>query len=162
MKASKDTVVAIHYILHADGVQAESSREGDGKPLQVLLGRGQLIPGMEKALEGYEAGDTLHVELAPEDAYGERREGMIQRVPKKYFRNGAKLKPGMTTVLALREGGQRAVVVHKVGMSTIDVDLNHPMAGKALAFDVEVVDVREATDSEREHGHVHGPGAHEH
>lgn len=162
MKASKDTVVAIHYTLQADGAQVETSRDGEGEPLQVLLGHGQLIPGMEKALEGREAGDTFQVELAPEDAYGEHREGMIQRVPKKYFRNGARLKPGMTTVLSLREGGQRAVVVHKVGMSTIDVDLNHPMAGKTLAFDVEVMDVREATASELEHGHAHPAGTDEH
>lgn len=161
MKASKDSVVAFHYELSADGARVESSREG-GEPLRVLLGRGQLIPGMERALEGREAGESFRVELEPADAYGERQDGMIQRVPKKYFRDARRLKPGMTEVLALKEGGHRAVTVHKVGMSTVDVDLNHPMAGKALAFDIEMLEVREATAEELEHGHAHGPGGHEH
>ena len=87
-----------------------------------------------------------------------RREDSIQRVPKKYFINGKKLKPGMTTVLTLKEGGQRAVTVHKVGMTTIDVDTNHPMAGKTLTFDIELVDVREASETEIQHGHVHADG----
>lgn len=160
MKAAKDTVITLHYDLATGGQTVESSREGE--PLQVLLGRGQLIKGLENALDGHDGGDTFQVELAPEDAYGERQENAIQRVPKKYFLNGKRLKPGMTTVLTLKEGGQRAVTVHKVGMTTIDVDTNHPMAGKSLTFDIELVDVREATAEEVEHGHVHGPDTPEH
>ncbi len=155
MKASKDTVITLHYDLTSEGEAVESSR--DHEPLQVLLGRGQLIEGLEEAIDGHDAGDTFDVELTPEQAYGERRANAVQRVPKKYFINGKRLKPGMTTVLTLKEGGQRAVTVHKVGMTTIDVDTNHPLAGKALAFAVELVDVREATPEEIEHGHVHGP-----
>jgi FKBP-type peptidyl-prolyl cis-trans isomerase SlyD len=156
MQAAKDTVVVIHYLLHVDGTQVENSRDGD-QPLHVLLGHGQLIPGLEKAIEGRAAGDMFSIELAPDEAYGERKDNAIQRVPKKYFHNGARLKPGMTTVLALREGGQRAVTVHKVGMSTVDVDTNHPMAGKTLNFDVEIVEVREPSAEELQHGHAHGP-----
>lgn len=161
MKASKDTVVTFHYELSADGERVESSRERD-EPLQVLLGRGQLIAGMEKAIEGREKGETFHVELGPEQAYGERREGLTQRVPKKYFQQGNRLKPGMSTMLHLKEGGQRAVTVQKVGMTTVDVDLNHPMAGKTLTFDIEMLDVRAASAEELAHGHVHGPGGHQH
>lgn len=153
MKAAKDTVVTLHYDLTTGGETVETSRKGD--PMQVLLGRGQLIKGLEDAIEGRDAGDVFQVELAPADAYGERRENAIQRVPKKYFLQAKRLKPGMTTVLTLREGGQRAVTVHKVGMTTIDVDTNHPMAGKTLVFDIDLVDVREATPEEIDHGHVH-------
>jgi len=156
MKAATDTVVTLHYDLATGGEAVESSREGE--PMQVLLGRGQLIKGLETAIDGHDAGDTFQVELGPDEAYGERREDSIQRVPKKYFINGKKLKPGMTTVLTLKEGGQRAVTVHKVGMTTIDVDTNHPMAGKTLTFDIELVDVREASETEIQHGHVHADG----
>lgn len=161
MKAGKDKVIALHYTLAVDGEKVESSHD-NGEQLWVLLGHGQLIPGLERALEDHAAGDTLQVEIAPADGYGERQEGQIQRVPKKYFQQAARLKPGMTTVLALKEGGQRAVVVHKVGMTTVDVDLNHPMAGKTLHFDVTVGEVREATEEELKHGHAHPPGGEAH
>ncbi|KRE88329.1 peptidylprolyl isomerase [Frateuria sp. Soil773] len=161
MKAGKDKVISLHYTLTVDGEKVESSRDRD-EALWVLLGHGQLIPGLEAALEGREAGESLQAEIAPADGYGERQEGMIQRVPKKYFQQAARLKPGMTTVLALKEGGHRVVVVHKVGMSTVDVDLNHPMAGKTLHFDVTVNEVRDGTEEEIKHGHAHAPGAEAH
>ena len=128
----------------------------------VLLGRGQLVPGMEKALEGREAGESYGVDLEPAEAYGERREGMIQRLPKKYFGKGARLKPGLEVTLQRKDGGVMSATVHKIGMTTVDVDLNHPLAGKPLHFDLEIVEVRAASAEELEHGHVHGPGGHEH
>lgn len=162
MKAEKDKVVSFHYtVTDADGAAVDSSRER-GEPLTVLLGHGQLIPGVEKAIDGREAGDKFQVSVPPEEGYGARSEGMIQRVPKKYFRDAKHLKPGVTTVLALKEGGQRAVTVHKVGMSTVDVDLNHPLAGKTLGFDVEITAVRDATAEEIAHGHAHGADGHAH
>jgi FKBP-type peptidyl-prolyl cis-trans isomerase SlyD len=161
MKAGKDKVVALHYTLTVDGEKVESSHDRD-EQLWVLLGHGQLIPGLEAALEGHEAGDTLQAEIAAVDGYGERQEGQIQRMSKKYFPQADRLKPGMVTVLKLKEGGQRAVTVHKVGMSAIDVDLNHPMAGKTLHFDVSVGEVRDATEEELQHGHAHPPGAETH
>lgn len=161
MKAGKDKVIAIHYTLTVDGEKVESSHDRE-EQLWVLLGHGQLIPGLEAALDGRGAGDTFNVDVAPADGYGEREEDQIQRVSKKYFPQANRLKPGMTTVLQLKQGGQRAVTVHKVGMSTIDVDLNHPMAGKTLRFDVVVGDVREASEEELAHGHAHAPGAEAH
>ncbi len=161
MKAGKDKVISLHYTLTVDGEKVESSRDRN-EPLWVLLGHGQLIPGLEKALEGHEAGESLQVEVTPEEGYGERQEGQIQRVPKKYFQNGAKLKVGDTTVLALKQGGPRAVTVHKVGMTAVDVDLNHPMAGKTLHFDVTINEVRDGTEEEIQHGHAHPPGAEAH
>ena len=107
-----------------------------------------------------EAGATFSVDVKAADAYGERREGLSQRVPKKHFGN-TKLAPGQQVVLQTNFG-PRAVTVQKVGMSVVDVDLNHPMAGKDLHFDVEIVDVREAGKEEIDHGHVHGEGGHQH
>ena len=161
MKAGKDKVVSLHYTLTVDGEKVESSLDRN-EPLWVLLGHGQLIPGLEKALEDHEAGESMQVEVVPTEGYGERQDDQIQRVPKKYFQNGAKLKVGDTTVLALKQGGQRVVTVHKVGMTTIDVDLNHPMAGKTLNFDVTINEVRDGTEEEIQHGHAHPPGADAH
>jgi FKBP-type peptidyl-prolyl cis-trans isomerase SlyD len=153
VKASKGNVISIHYTLTVDGEKVESSHDS-GDQLWILLGHGQLIPGLETALEGQEAG----TDVAAADGYGERQEDQIQRMSKKYFPHANRLKPGMVTVLKLKEGGQRAVTVHKIGMSTIDVDMNHPMAGKSLHFDVTIGEVREATKEEIKHGHAHPPG----
>lgn len=161
MKAGKDKVIALHYTLTVDGEKVESSHDRE-EQLWVLLGHGQLIPGLEKAIDEHVAGDTLQVELAAIDGYGELQDGLIQRMSKKYFSQASRLKPGMVTVLSLKEGGQRAVTVRKVGMSTIDVDMNHPMAGKTLHFEVAISDVREATADELAHGHAHAPGAEAH
>jgi FKBP-type peptidyl-prolyl cis-trans isomerase SlyD len=160
MNIDKDTVVQFHYSLSdADG-PIESSAGND--PLTILVGHGQLIPGVENALHGHAAGDKFAVTVTPEEGYGERREEMVQRVPKKYFHQAERLKPGMQTVLQVKDGGQRVVTVLKVGQSVIDVDLNHPMAGKTLQFEIEVVDVRAASEEEIAHGHAHGPGGHHH
>jgi FKBP-type peptidyl-prolyl cis-trans isomerase SlyD len=161
MKAGKDKVIALHYTLTVDGEKVESSHDRN-EQLWILLGHGQLIPGLEKAIEGHEAGDTLQVDVPAAEGYGERQEGQIQRVSKKYFPQANRLKPGMATALQLKEGGQRAVTVHKVGMTAIDVDLNHPMAGKELHFDVSIGEVRDATEEEIQHGHAHAPGAEAH
>jgi len=162
MKASKDSVVSFHYTVveAGEGTEIDSSRTR-GEPLSILLGHGGLIPGVERALEGRAAGERFEVEVAPADAYGEYHEGQTQRVPKKYFRDGERLKPGMQTVLQTGQG-QRVVTIVKVGSSVIDIDLNHPLAGRTLKFDVEIVEVRAASEEELAHGHVHGPGGHHH
>src|SRR3546814_5273915 len=121
--------------------------------MAILSGHGNIIPGLDKALEGHVAGDSFGVDVAAADAYGERRGGLTQRVPKKHFKE-QKLAPGMQVVLNTNFG-PRAVTIQKVGMSVVDVDLNHPMAGKDLHFDIEVVDVREASPAEVDHGHAH-------
>lgn len=159
MKIEKDRVVRFHYTVSEAGQgPLESSKERE--PLAILAGHGNIIPGLDKALDGHVAGDSFGVDVAAADAYGERREGLSQRVPKKHF-GAQKLSPGMQVVLNTNFG-PRAVTVQKVGMSVVDVDLNHPMAGKDLHFDIEIVDVREASKEELEHGHVHGEGGHQH
>jgi len=160
MKIEKDRVVRFHYTVSEPGQEPVESSKDAGQPLAILFGHGNIIPGLEKAMEGREAGDSFSAEVAAADAYGERREGMTQRVPKKHF-GKQRLAPGMQVMLNTNFG-PRPVTVHKVGMSVVDVDLNHPMAGKDLHFDVEIVDVREADAAEIEHGHVHGDGGHDH
>jgi FKBP-type peptidyl-prolyl cis-trans isomerase SlyD len=159
MKIEKDRVVRFHYtVSETGGEPMESSKERE--PLAILAGHGNIIPGLDKALEGREAGDSFGVDVAAAEAYGERREGLSQRVPKKHF-GAQKLTPGLQVVLNTNFG-PRAVTIQKVGMSVVDVDLNHPMAGKDLHFDIEVVEVREASEEEIAHGHVHGEGGHHH
>ena len=159
MKIAKDNVVRFHYTVSEVGQESlESSR--DREPLAILYGHGNIIPGLETAMLDREAGESFGVDVAAADAYGEKRDGLSQRVPKKHF-GAQKLEPGMQVVLQTNFG-PRAVTIEKVGMSVVDVDLNHPMAGKDLHFDVEIVEVREASAEELEHGHVHGDGGHQH
>ena len=159
MKIAKDSVVRFHYTVSEVGQEPiESSK--DREPLAIMIGHGNIIPGLENAMRDREAGDSFGVDVAAADAYGERRDGLTQRVPKKHFGN-QRLVPGQQVVLQTNFG-PRAVTIQKVGMSVVDVDLNHPMAGKDLHFDVEIVDVREASPEEIEHGHVHGEGGHHH
>jgi FKBP-type peptidyl-prolyl cis-trans isomerase SlyD len=159
MKIEKDRVVRFHYSVAEQGAEPTETSVGR-EPLAILAGHGNIIPGLEKAMDGHEAGDRFAVDVPAADAYGDKREGLSQRVPKKHF-GGQRLEPGMQVVLNTNFG-PRAVTIEKVGMSVVDVDLNHPMAGKDLHFDIEVVEVREATAEELEHGHVHGDGGHHH
>ena len=159
MKIAKDSVVRFHYSVSEPGQESlESSR--DREPLAILIGHGNIIPGLEAALLDREAGESFGVDVAASEAYGERRDGLTQRVPKKHF-GAQKLEPGQQVVLQTNFG-PRAVTIQKVGMSVVDVDLNHPMAGKDLHFEVEIVEVREASAEEVAHGHVHGDGGHQH
>jgi len=159
MKIEKDRVVRFHYTVAEQGQEPVESSQGRD-PLAILYGHGNIIPGLEKAMDGREAGETFSVDVPAAEAYGEKREGLTQRVPKKHF-GEQRLQPGMQVVLNTNFG-PRAVTIEKVGMSVVDVDLNHPMAGKDLHFDIDVVEVREATAEELEHGHVHGDGGHHH
>lgn len=158
MKVEANRVVRFHYTLSEAGREVESSR--DGEPLAVLFGRGGLIDGVENALSGREAGERFEVEVSPEEGYGPRRPELTQRVPKKHFK-GMPLRVGQT-VMMQTDHGPRPITILKAGLSVVDVDLNHPMAGKTLRFDIEIIEVREATAVELDHGHVHGPGGVDH
>lgn len=160
MQIAKDSVVVFHYTVSEPGQAAlESSREAE--PLAVLVGRGGIIAGLETALTGRSAGERFEVTIEAEQAYGPRVDGLVQRAPKKYLPNAERLRPGMRTVVQTRQG-QRLATVVKVGMTVVDLDMNHPMAGKTLHFDVEIIDVRAATEEELAHGHAHGPDGHAH
>ena len=160
MQIENGKVVLFHYWLKDDAGNDIESSEGR-EPMAIMHGRGNIIPGLEKAFAGRSEGDRFDIVVSPGEGYGERREDFTQRVPKKYFREGDNLKPGMTAVVQTDQGS-RQVEVLKVGSSVIDVDLNHPMAGKTLHFAIEVTGVRDATEEELAHGHVHGDGGHHH
>ncbi len=159
MQITKDTVVQFHYTLSDETGVLENSRSQD--PVLYLQGHGNLIEGLEKSMEGHKAGDTFNVTLAPADAYGERTDDSIQSVQVKHLMGAKKWKPGMVAVVNT-EQGQRQVTVVKVGMFKAEVDTNHPLAGKTLSFDIDVIDVRAASAEEIEHGHAHGVGGHHH
>lgn len=160
MNISEHSVVSFHYTLkNARGEQLESSREGDA--MTYLHGAGNIIKGLEKAMEGKASGDSFEVTVEPAEAYGERKSANIQRVAAKHFRNPKALKPGQVIGLQTRQGPVQVTVV-KVGRFNVDVDANHPLAGQSLTFEVEITEVREASDEEKAHGHVHGPGGHQH
>jgi FKBP-type peptidyl-prolyl cis-trans isomerase SlyD len=160
MNIEDKKVVTFHYTLSDEqGEQLESSREGD--PMTYLQGAGNIIPGLEKAMLGKAAGDRFEVNVKPAEAYGERNESAIQRIPAKHFKQAGRLQPGQVVVMQTQQGPRQLTVV-KVGRFNVDVDTNHPMAGLSLTFDVEVTDVRDATGEEVSHGHVHGKGGVEH
>lgn len=160
MQIARDSVVQFHYSVAEPGQpEIESSRGGE--PIAALIGHRNLMAGLDQAMMGHVAGDRFEVTISPEDGYGPRREDATQRVPKKHFRDAMKLKPGMQTVLPTSQG-PRPVTVLKVGASVVDVDLNHPMAGKTLTFNVEIIDVRAGNEEEIAHGHAHAPGGHQH
>lgn len=159
-----NTVVQFHYTLtDAEDTQVETSHGGD--PIAYLHGHDGMIPAIEEAMAGKAEGDTLHLTLTPEQAYGERVEGQEQRVPIKHLQGLPKgvrsWKPGMVAVVQT-EQGMRQVTVIKPGLKMVLVDTNHPLAGKTLTYDIEVVNVRAATDEEIAHGHAHGVGGHQH
>jgi FKBP-type peptidyl-prolyl cis-trans isomerase SlyD len=160
MNIAKDHVVQFHYTLSNEaGTELESSRGGEA--VAYLHGHGNIIPGLEEALLGKTAGDTFSVTVPPEKGYGPRHDGAVRRVPIKHLEGASSWRAGMQAIVN-SDQGRRQVTVVKVGRFMADVDLNHPLAGQALTFDVEVVGVRPATDEERAHGHAHGEGGHNH
>lgn len=160
MQIAQNSVVAFHYTLTNDAGEVLDSSEGR-EPLTYLHGGGNIIPGLEKELEGRTAGEKLNVNVSPEEGYGEVQEQLMQEVPLESFQGVESVEPGMQ-FQAQTEGGPLMVTVKKVEADTVVVDGNHPLAGQQLAFDVEIATVREASEEEIEHGHVHGEGGVEH
>jgi len=164
MRVEKNKVVTFHYrVSEPDGAVLEDSHEG--QPAVYLHGHLGVLTGLEDAMAGKQAGDRFSVTLSPEKTYGARRSDAVQRVSIKHVmtRGNKKetLRPGKVVQVNTHQG-PRDVTVIKAGLKTVDVDTNHPLAGKTLSFDVEVVDVRDATTDELAHGHAHGAGGHEH
>ena len=160
MNIEQNAVVSIHYTLTNDaGDTIDSSAGGD--PLAYLHGNGNLIPGLERELAGKTVGDKFTVKIAPGDGYGEHDKGLIQRVPRRSLRGVKNVQVGMQ-LQAHTEQGPRTVTVTHIAGDMVTIDGNHPLAGQSLNFDIEVTDVRAATEEELSHGHVHGPGGHHH
>jgi FKBP-type peptidyl-prolyl cis-trans isomerase SlyD len=160
LNIAPETVVVFHYTLrNEEGEELESSRGADASA--YLHGANNIIPGLEEAMAGKTAGDVFSATVAPEKAYGLRNPEKLQRVPVKHLMFKGKLKPGIVVQLNTSEG-RVPVTVTKAGRHTADIDTNHPLAGQALTFDIEIVDVRAASAEELSHGHAHGPGGHHH
>ncbi len=159
MQIGKEKVVSIHYTLRNNSGTVLDSSEGQS-PLLYIQGVGNLIPGMEEGLEGKVKGDKVEIKVSPEKGYGVRDDKMIQKVPRSSF-GGQEVKKGMQFQAGTNHG-QQVVTVTEIGLDSITVDGNHPLAGVELNFSVEVLEVRDATNEELAHGHVHGPGGHHH
>lgn len=160
MIVEKGKVVSFHYTLsNAAGEEMESSR--DKQPMSYLHGANSIITGLENAMQGHTAGDTFTVTVQPEEAYGVRNENNVQRVALKRLKGIGKVSPGQVLNLQTQKGPVQVTVL-KVGRFNVDVDGNHPLAGVALTFEVEITEIRDATEEEKVHGHAHGPGGHQH
>lgn len=162
MTISEKKVVQMHYTLKSTQGEVLDSSAGR-EPLAYIQGIGNIIPGLEKQLEGKVVGDKVQAVVAPEEAYGEKQDALVQVVPKAGFQGDADevLQEGMQVQVQTNQGAQIATVT-KIAGDDVTLDLNHPLAGETLHFDVEIVEVRDATSEELDHGHVHGPGGHQH
>lgn len=155
-------VVAFYYTLTNDAGEVLDTNRKGGKPMAYLHGRGNIVPGLEKALVGASKGQTLKVDVAPADGYGERREELLEKVPRTAFPAEAPVEPGAIFHGKQPDGRVMQIRVHAVEGEEVTVDHNHPLAGATLHFEVTIDGIREATEEENSHGHAHGAGGHQH
>ncbi|MDX3773987.1 peptidylprolyl isomerase [Chromatiaceae bacterium AAb-1] len=158
MTISQNKVVAMHYTV-SDEQGNELDSSAGGEPLVFLFGHGALIPGLEKALTGKSSGDKFQATIAAEDAYGQRHDELVQAVPRAMF-EGMEVATGMRFRASGDNGQERSVIILDVTDDEVVVDGNHPLSGITLSFDVEVILVRDASEEELAHGHVHGIDGH--
>lgn len=159
MKAANDRVVTLHYTLTDDSGAVLDSSAGHA-PMNYLHGHGNIIPGLERALEGAGAGFKSRVTVPAAEGYGEKDPEAVFEAPREHFPSDMELAPGM---LVSSAGGHSApLTVVAVTDSVVVLDGNHPLAGKTLHFEVEIVDVRAATREEMTHGHAHSGDGHHH
>jgi FKBP-type peptidyl-prolyl cis-trans isomerase SlyD len=159
---SAGKVVGIYYTLKDDaGSVLDTNRKG-GKPLAFLQGHGNILPALERALEGKSKNDFVSVTLEAADGYGEKKPEAVHKMPRGAFPPGVDLAPGMRFNGKDPEGRVHSVLVTEVGDDEVTVDENHPLAGVRLHFEVTIVGVRDSTGEEVEHGHPHGPDGHHH
>jgi FKBP-type peptidyl-prolyl cis-trans isomerase SlyD len=158
MKIAKNSVVSVHYTLSApDGTRLDASPPD--QPLVYLHGAGNMIPGFEQALDGKAGGDKFQVEIQPDQGYGPHDARLVRTVPRDAFKGVDEIEPGAVFQAQAQDGSVHTITVVEVAGDEVKVDGNHPLAGMVLSFDIDVVDVRAATEEELSHGHVHGsPG----
>ncbi len=159
LKVDDGKVVSMHYTLHVDGQVVDSS-EG-GEPLQFIQGMGHIIPGLEQQLYDMQVGESKSITVPPKEGYGETDEAAFMDVPREAFPGNVPLDKG--TELELRDQGGHPVYarIDDVTDQNVRLNMNHPLAGKELNFDVKIAGLRQATDEEVSHGHVHGDDGHE-
>ena len=161
MKVGKDKVVLMHYTLKNDAGDVIDSSDG-ADPLPFLQGHGNIIPGLESALEGSKVGDKLDVSIKPVEGYGLRMKDAIQEIPSSALKGVDEVKVGMQLQSQDQDGNAFLVNVTKIEDDKITVDANHPLAGQTLHFSVSIESIRKAAAEELSHGHVHADGQHNH
>ncbi|MBD7978282.1 MULTISPECIES: FKBP-type peptidyl-prolyl cis-trans isomerase [Pseudomonas] len=161
MLIATNKAVSIDYTLTNDAGEVIDSSAG-GAPLVYLHGTGNLIVGLEKALEGKQAGDEVKVAIEPEEAYGEYSAELVATLGRDMFEGVEELEVGMQFHASAPDGGMQIVTIRDIDGDNVIVDGNHPLAGQRLHFDVKIVAVREASPEEIAHGHIHGEGGHHH
>jgi FKBP-type peptidyl-prolyl cis-trans isomerase SlyD len=160
MLVQNNSVVSIHYTLTDNqGVVIDSSI--DHTPLAYIQGLGHIVPGLEKVMNGKKVGDKFKVQVPAAEGYGLRNEELMDQVPMEAFQGVAKVEPGME-FYADGPTGPVMVTVKGIQDNMVLIDGNHPLAGMDLNFEIELMEVREATPEEMEHGHIHGEGGHQH
>jgi FKBP-type peptidyl-prolyl cis-trans isomerase SlyD len=161
MLIAANKAVSIDYTLTNDIGEVIDSSSG-GAPLVYLQGAGNIIPGLEKALEGKQPGDELTVTVQPEEAYGEYSAELVSTLSRSMFEGVDELEVGMQFHASAPDGQMQIVTIRDLDGDDVTVDGNHPLAGQTLTFQVKIVDVRDASQEEVAHGHVHGEGGHHH
>lgn len=161
MTIKHNSAVSFHYTLTDDGGQQLDSSAG-GEPLAYLHGAGNIVPGLENALEGKNIGDSMTVAVSAAEGYGESQPELIQEVPRESFQGVDDIQVGMQFEAQTGNGQSVPVTVTAVTEAFVTVNGNHPLAGKNLNFDVSITDVRDPTQEELDHGHIHGPDGHNH
>jgi FKBP-type peptidyl-prolyl cis-trans isomerase SlyD len=161
MALQEKKVVTINYTLKGENGEMLDSTEKGG-PFSFVTGNLQVLPGLEDALSSMIIGSKKNIKLAAADAYGEYDEGAVQKVKRNLFPEEAELEIGISYFAKSPEGQHLQFIITEIENDVITANFNHPLAGKKLEFDVELIDVRDATPEEISHGHVHGPGGHHH
>lgn len=153
-KVEKDLVVSMEYTLTVDGEVVDSSKENG--PIDFIQGKGNIIPGLEKALYGMNLDESKEVNVPAAEAYGEFDEEAVEEVPVSDFPTDIPLEVGVELAVEDEDGGAMSAVIEEVTKDTVTLNFNHPLAGKDLVFDVKIVSLRAPTEEEMQHGHVHG------
>jgi FKBP-type peptidyl-prolyl cis-trans isomerase SlyD len=156
----KDVVVSMEYALRVDDEEIDSSKGQD--PLQFLVGHGNIISGLEREMVGMKVGDSKDVVIPPADGYGEYDEEAFMSVPRAEFPKDMPIEEGVELTVRDDSGQSRYARIETIDGDTVTLNFNHPLAGDELHFNVKVVGLREPTEEELEHGHVHQDGEHHH
>ncbi len=159
MPIGANKVVTIHYTLKDESGNLLDSTQGSS-PFSFLTGRDQVIPKLEEEIDTMLIGGKKNILIAAEDAYGEYRNDLVHQINKENFPPDVELEVGMQFVTSAPDGTQMPFAIKQIDGDLVTIDFNHPLAGKNLEFEVELVDVRDATEEELSHGHVHGPHSH--
>jgi len=154
-------VVTLDFTLTLSDGQVADSTEGE-MPLRFIVGQGQLLPGLEDAMRGMVVNEERDITLRPEDAYGEWDEEALEEIGRTELPEDVELEEGMPLEVTDTEGETYEATVYEVRDESVVLDYNHPLAGETLNFHVKVIDVRPATPTELDHGHVHGEDGHGH